>query len=96
MTGSAERGTPKIARSSSSQSKVSRFINNVRLALVTSVACTPARTPPERFHNSHESMVPNRALALFAAGTLFRNQFILLPAKYGAIVKPVVWRIFSC
>ena len=81
MTGRADRETPKIERSSSSQSRVSRFINNVRLAFVTSVACTPARTPPDKFHSSQESIVPKRALTLVAAGTLFKNQFILLPAK---------------
>ena len=33
----------------------------VRLALVTSVTCTPPRGPPVRFHSTHESAVPKIA-----------------------------------
>ena len=39
MSGSIARGMPKKPSSSSSQSRVSRFISMVRLALVTSVMC---------------------------------------------------------
>ena len=56
---------PKNDSSSSSQSKVSRFISMVRLALVTSVTCTPPRGPPVRFHSSQVSVVPNIASPRF-------------------------------
>ena len=48
------RGTPMASSSVSSQSRVSRFISMVRLALVTSVTCRPVR-----FQISQVSMVPN-------------------------------------
>ena len=53
MRGSTARGIPKMESSSSSQSSVSRFISCVRLALVTSVMCSPVRC-----HSSQLSMVP--------------------------------------
>ncbi|CAB5011627.1 unannotated protein [freshwater metagenome] len=40
-------------------------------------------------------MVPKRAVGEFASGTFFISQFILLPEKYGAIVRPVLKRTVS-
>lgn len=45
ISGSMARGMVKNDSSSSSQSSVSKSISMVRLALVTSVACTPPRGP---------------------------------------------------
>ncbi|SHU59440.1 Uncharacterised protein [Mycobacteroides abscessus subsp. abscessus] len=59
--GSIWRGMEKNDNSSSSQSRVSRFINMVRLAFVTSVTCTPLRTPPVRFQITQLSGVPKSA-----------------------------------
>ena len=39
----------------------------VRLALVTSVTCTPPSGPPVRFQTSHESTVPKSASPRSAA-----------------------------
>jgi hypothetical protein len=61
IAGSICRGMSKNDNSSSSQSSVSRFISIVRLALVTSIACTPPRAPPVRFHSTHVSGVPKIA-----------------------------------
>ncbi|CFE77567.1 Uncharacterised protein [Mycobacterium tuberculosis] len=61
------RGIENNDNSSSSQSSVSRSINMVRLALVTSVTCTPPRGPPVRFHNTQVSGVPNNASPFSAA-----------------------------
>ena len=55
-SGNTSRGMCSARRSSSSHSRVSRFINCVRLALVQSVRCSP----PVRFHNTNVSMLPNR------------------------------------
>ncbi len=55
ISGSMDFGTPMMPRISSSQSRVSRFMSMVRLALVTSVTCSPVR-----FQMSQVSMVPNR------------------------------------
>src|SRR5665648_1160654 len=60
--GSIALGMSKKPSSSSSQSSVCRFINMVLLALVTSVTCTPPRTPQVRFDITQLSMLPNRAL----------------------------------
>ena len=54
-----QRGMPISCRLGSCQSSVCRSISIVRLALVTSVACTPPSGPPVRFHSSHASMFPN-------------------------------------
>ena len=59
ISGSITRGTRMAASSRSSQSRVSRFISMVRLALVTSVTCRPPLDPPVRFQTSQVSMVPN-------------------------------------
>src|SRR3546814_10239327 len=62
-----------LEKSSSSSSHSLRAILNsaVRDALVASVTCS---VPPERFHISHESMVPNasspRSARARASGTL--------------------------
>ena len=67
ISGSISRGIPKNDNSSSSQSRVSRSISIVRLALVTSVMCTPPSGPPVRFHTTQLSAVPNTASPLCAA-----------------------------
>ena len=61
IAGSICRGISKSARSSSSQSSVRRFMNCVRLALVTSVRCRPPSLPPVRFQITHVSTVPKIA-----------------------------------
>ena len=61
--GSIARGMPKNPSSSSSQSRVSRSISIVRLALVTSVTCAPPSTPPVRFQISQQSVVPKIGVA---------------------------------
>src|SRR3954451_3799398 len=68
IVGSIDAGTPKNPSSSASQSRVSRSISIVRLALVTSVTCRPPSTPPVRFHSSQLSVVPQRAFPASAAG----------------------------
>ena len=50
---------PISSRLGSCHSSVCRSISIVRLALVTSVACTPPRLPPVRFQSTHVSMFPN-------------------------------------
>lgn len=89
MDGSMERGTSKVARSSSSQSHVSRFIRSVREALLTSVMCSgdaPAAAPPVRFHVSHVSMVPKMASPEAAASrrpaTFSSSHASLVAEKY--------------
>ena len=57
----------------------------VRLALVTSVTCTPPLTPPVRFQMNQVSMVPNSrspaSAVARAPGTLSRIQRTLGPEK---------------
>ena len=59
MSGSIDIGIPSSSRIDGSQSRVPRSMSIVRLAFVTSVACTP----PVRCHSSHESIVPNASSA---------------------------------
>jgi len=85
MVGSIDLGTPKKPRSSSSQSRGSRFISMVRLALVGSVTWTPPLAPPVRFHSSQESVLPKIASPASAAAwtpsTFSRIHWILPPEK---------------
>ncbi len=84
ISGSICRGIPKNDSSSSSQSSVSRFISMVRLALVTSVTCTPPRGPPVRFHSTQESGVPKIASPLSASRrtpSTFSRIHCTLPAE---------------
>jgi hypothetical protein len=71
----------KNEMSSSSQSRVSRFISIVREALVTSVMCTP----PVRFQSNHVSVLPKRASPRSAAertpSTFSKSQAIFPPEK---------------
>ena len=67
IVGSIARGMPKKPSSSSSQSRVVRSISMVRLALVTSVTCTPPSGPPVRFQTTQVSGVPKRASPRSAA-----------------------------
>ena len=57
----------------------------VRLALVTSVTCTPPRGPPVRFHNTQVSAVPKIASPFSASrrtpSTFSRIHCTLPPAK---------------
>ena len=59
IAGSIDFGMPMMPRISSSQSRVSRSISIVRLALVTSVTWTPPLVPPVRFQMHQVSMLPN-------------------------------------
>ena len=99
ICGSIARGTPKNPSSSSSQSKVSRSISMVRLALVTSVTCTPPSGPPVRCHSSHVSAVPKiaspRSAASRAPSTCSRIHCSLPPEKYVAGGSPARCRIVS-
>ena len=85
IAGSIRRGMPRMSRISSSQSSVCRFINSVRLALVTSVTCAPPLGPPVRFQMTHVSMLPKTASPRSAAartpGTLSRIHLIFGPEK---------------
>ncbi len=84
ISGSICRGMPKNDSSSSSQSSVSRFISMVRLALVTSVTCTPPRGPPVRFHSTQVSGVPKIASPLSASArtpSTFSKIHCTLPAE---------------
>ena len=69
----------------SSQSRLSRSMNSVRLALLGSVTCTPPSAPPVSFQAVHVSIVPNSSSpcsALFLApGTLSRSQRSFVPEK---------------
>ena len=58
ICGSIAVGMPMSLRISGSQSRVSRSISMVRLALVTSVTWTPPLTPPVRFQMHQVSMLP--------------------------------------
>ena len=57
----------------------------VRLALVTSVTCTPPRGPPVRFQASQVSTVPNSAVPASAlaraSATLSKIHFNFSPEK---------------
>ena len=55
----------------------------VRLALVTSVTCTPPRGPPVRFHNSQVSMVPKTASPRSAAART-PSTFVQNPLQFAA------------
>ena len=85
MAGSMAFGMPITLSISGSQSSVSRFINMVRLALVTSVTCTPPLGPPVRFQMTQVSILPNStspfsALAR-APSTLSRIHLTFGPEK---------------
>jgi hypothetical protein len=69
------------------------FINSVRLAFVTSVACTPPRTPPDKFHRIQESIVPKRASALLAAGIFFKNQLMAFEITHSDISTELAVRL---
>ena len=66
-------------------SSVRRSISIVRLALVTSVTCTPPSRPPVRFQITHVSMVPKiaspRSAAARTPSTLSRIQRSFPPEK---------------
>ena len=81
------------ASSSSSQESVSRSINRVRLALLTSVTCF---APAVSFHTSQVSIVPNansplRALSR-APSISSSNHLSFVPEKYGSRRNPVFSR----
>ena len=94
ISGSIDSGMPMSAAIVSSQASVRRSISIVRLALVTSVTCTPPfSAPPVRFHSSQVSVLPNsrspasaRSRAL--PSTLSRIQRIFGPEKYVASGSP--------
>ena len=71
----------------------------VRLALVTSVTCTPPSTPPVSFQISQLSVVPKSASPASASArtpsTLSRIHWILPPEKYVAGGRPALRRISS-
>jgi len=69
-------------------------MNIVRLAFVTSVACTPPSTPPVRFQSTQESVVPNSSWPASAfsraPGTFSRIHTIFVPEKYVASGRPTL------
>lgn len=77
-----------------SQLSVSIFINNVRLAFVTSVTCNPPFLPPVRFHTNHESIVPAKHLrslhAFRTPATLSLSHLNFSAEKYGEIGRPEI------
>jgi len=81
ISGSIARGMPKNDSNSSSQSRVSRFISMVRLALVTSVMWLP----PVRCQSSQLSVLPKiaspRSAAARTPSTFSRIHWILPPEK---------------
>jgi len=85
ILGNMLRGTPMMSATSLSQSSVLRFINIVRLALVTSVMWTPPLGPPVSHQMTQVSMLPKtaspRSAAALASGTLSRIQRTLGPEK---------------
>ena len=85
ISGSIDIGTPIVLAISSSQDSDWRSISMVRLALVTSVMCSPPLVPPVRFQMHQVSMLPNTrspASALSRApSTLSRIQRTLGPEK---------------
>ena len=85
ISGIIDFGTPNASRMSSRQLSVSRSMNMVRDALVTSVACTPPSTPPVRFHSTQVSVVPKASLPASAfsraPSTFSRIHTILVPEK---------------
>ena len=99
IVGSIERGMPKKPSSSSSQSSVVRSISIVRLALVTSVVCTPPSGPPVRFQTTQVSGVPKRASPRSAAArrpSTCSSIHCTLPAeKYVAGGRPALCRMTS-
>jgi hypothetical protein len=96
MLGSMDRGTPMTLSISGSQSRVARFISIVRLALLTSVTCTPPLTPPVRFQMHQVSMLPNirspASAFACAPGTLSRIHLTFGPEKYVARGSPTLAR----
>ena len=78
---------PIRRRLGSCQSSVCRSISIVRLAFVTSVACTPPSGPPVRFHSSQLSIVPKASSPASARarapGTASSIQLDLRPREVG-------------
>ena len=98
MVGGICRGMRKNDSSSSSQSRVSRFISMVRLAFVGSVTCTPPLTPPVRFQMTHVSVLPKTASPRSAASrttpsTFSRIHWIFAAEKYVAGGRPALRRM---
>ena len=71
----------------------------VRLALVTSVTCTPPSAPPVRFQSSQVSVLPKiaspRSAASRTPSTFSRIHWILPPEKYVAGGRPALRRMTS-
>src|SRR5437762_12135595 len=92
-SGSMERGTPKILRSSSSHSPLAMSNSIVRDALLASVTCT---LPPVSFQTSHESTVPKAsspALARpFAPFTFSKIHCTLVAENYELTTSPALRR----
>ena len=80
--GNSDGGTPNIRHSPSSHCPLPISNNNVRAALVASVACT---LPPVSRHNKKQSMVPKASRPASAKArapaTLSSSQAILLAEK---------------
>ena len=68
-------------------------MRSVRLALVTSVTCTPPSAPPVRFQMTHVSILPNtaspRSAAALTPSTFSRIHCSFVPEKYVAGGSPV-------
>jgi hypothetical protein len=95
-SGSIASGTPNIAASSSLQAMASMSKSSVRLALVTSVACT---LPPVSRQIRNESTVPNstspRPQRSRRPGTVSSRCMIFVAEKYGSSSSPVRRRTSS-
>gem|GEM_PF-5129219 len=89
-SGNIAREMPKSFNISSSHSPVRRLSNNVRDALVTSVACTRR---PVNCHNNQQSTVPNSNFPASARdrapATLSKIHRIFVAEKYGSSRNPV-------
>ena len=99
IVGSIDIGMPRASHSAWSHSRVSRFINMVRDALVTSVTCRALPFLRVRFHVSHVSTVPKinspRSARSRAPSTLSRIHAIFGPEKYVDTGNPVTRRTRS-
>src|SRR3954469_25005152 len=87
--GSADIGTPNKSHNSHDHSNARMSNSIVRLALVTSVACT---SPPVRFQISQESIVPSASSSSTGMSRLDNSHSNLVAEKYGSSTSPVVSR----
>ena len=85
-SGKASIGTCRSAHNSSLHARSRMSSSIVRLALVTSVACT---SPPVRFQISHASIVPSASCGPTGIWRSRSSHSNLVPEKYGSSTSPV-------